>query len=124
MKRKKHFLAIAAIASIMALSTSAQNTPKSDAPFILKKVLPQAKKADTKFKEIKTFPLLNQMMIAQPKPSLLREPTDGNKLYAPKFGNRPLSVLPNLEMWANILSNNFVGVCWFNPTQKYFRSIL
>jgi len=53
MKRKKHFLAIAAIASIMALSTSAQNTPKSDAPFILKKVLPQAKKADTKFKEIK-----------------------------------------------------------------------
>lgn len=118
MKRKKHFLAIAAIASIMALSTSAQNTPKSDTPFILKKVLPQAKKADTKFKEIKTFPLLNQMMIAQPKPSLLREPTDGNKLYAPKFGNSPLSVLPNLEMWANILSNNFVGVCWFNPTQN------
>ena len=117
MKRKKHFLTVIAFVSTMSLSVSAQTMPEQEAPFRLKKVLPQQKKTDAKFKEVKNFPLLNQMMLAQPKPSLLREPADAARLYAPRFASSPLSVLPNLEMWANILSNNFVGICWFNPTE-------
>ena len=101
----------------MSLSVSAQTMPEQEAPFQLKKVLPQQKKTDAKFKEVKNFPLLNQMMLAQPKPSPLRETADAARLYAPRFASSPLSVLPNLEMWANILSNNFVGICWFNPTE-------
>ena len=116
MKRKKHFLTVIAFVSTMSLSVSAQTMPEQEAPFRLKKVLPQQKKTDAKFKEVKNFPLLNQMMLAQPKPSLLREPADAARLYAPRFASSSLSVLPNLEMWANILSNNFVGICWFNPT--------
>ncbi|WP_244973422.1 hypothetical protein [Prevotella nigrescens] len=117
MKRKKHFLTVIAFVSTMSLSVSAQTMPEQEAPFQLKKVLPQQKKTDAKFKEVKNFPLLNQMMLAQPKPSLLREPADAARLYAPRFASSPLSILPNLEMWANILSNNFVGICWFNPTE-------
>ena len=117
MKRKKHFLTVIAFVSTMSLSVSAQTMPEQEAPFRLKKVLPQQKKTDAKFKEVKNFPLLNQMMLAQPEPSLLREPADAARLYAPRFASSPLSVLPNLEMWANILSNNFVGICWFNPTE-------
>ena len=117
MKRKKHFLTVIAFVSTMSLSVSAQTMPEQEAPFRLKKVLPQQKKTDVKFKEVKNFPLLNQMMLAQPEPSPLRESADAARLYAPRFASSPLSVLPNLEMWANILSNNFVGICWFNPTE-------
>ena len=66
MKRKKHFLTVIAFVSTMSLSVSAQTMPEQEAPFQLKKVLPQQKKTDAKFKEVKNFPLLNQMMLAQP----------------------------------------------------------
>ena len=117
MKRKKHFLTALAFASTMALSVSAQTLPKTEATFQFEKSLPGVKKQDVKFKEVKTIPLLNQMMLPQSKSSLLREVVDGRMLVTPKFNNGQLSVLPNLELWANILSNNFVGICWFNPTQ-------
>lgn len=42
MKRKKHFLAALAFAGAMALSVSAQTTPKTEVPFKFEKVLPGA----------------------------------------------------------------------------------
>ena len=118
MKRKKRFLAALAFAGAMALSVSAQTTPKTEVPFKFEKVLPGAKVPELKLRETKTFPMLNQMMLTQLNSSLLREAMDGAQLRLPKFANNPLAILPNLEMWANILSNNFVGICWFNPTQN------
>ena len=118
MRKTNYFLAALAFACTMALSVSAQTRPKTEVPFQFERALPGGKKADVKFKEPKPFPLLNQMVLPQPKASLLREVMDGRMLPAPKFDKGRLAVLPNLELWANILSNNFVGICWFNPTQN------
>ena len=90
MKRKKHFLTALAFASTMALSVSAQTLPKTEATFQFEKSLPGVKKQDVKFKEVKTFPLLNQMMLPQSKSSLLREVVDGRMLVTPKFNNGQL----------------------------------
>lgn len=118
MKRKKHFLAALAFAGAMALSVSAQTKPKAEVPFKFEKVLSESKKLNVKMREIKTFPLLNQMMLTRLNSSLLREPIAGAQLQFPKSADNQLAILPNLEIWANILSNNFVGICWFNPTPK------
>jgi len=118
MRKTNYFLAALAFACTMALSVSAQTRPKTEVPFKFEKALPGGKKADVKFKEPKPFPLLNQMMLPRQKVSLLREVIDGRTLPTPKFDKGRLEVLPNLELWANILSNNFVGICWFNPTQN------
>lgn len=115
MKRKTFLLAALAFVSTMLVPASAQTEPKTEVPFNFEKVLPGTRKPGGELKKTNAFPMFNQMMLNHAKTSLMREPVNGASLYAPLKAGEVLTVLPNLEIWADILSNNFTGICMFNP---------